>query len=96
MQNAVGEAHKKIETLHQAILAARQRVKDVVSAIEVANQNSEASQASIRDVDEALNLADRTGTQIGQYPDDAMRSVGELDQHLLNLLGGPPSDDKLL
>lgn len=80
------DAQKQLETLQGAIEEAHGKVQDSLGALDVALQNSEASQASIRDVEEAVRLAGRTGSQIGKYPDDALRSVGRLDRAMLNLL----------
>jgi len=86
VKSAIKGAMQEIDALNDAIADAQNKVEEVVTAIEVAMQNSEAALASIRDVDEALNLASKTGGLISKSPDDAMNSAGGLDGTALSLL----------
>lgn len=72
IRDAVGDS---IKTLHEA-----------ASTLDVALQNSEASQTSIRDLDEALKVTGETKILINKHPDEALGSVGEIESNILSLL----------
>ena len=86
VQRAVENAQQQLEVLSNAITDVQHRVQDSLSTMDVALQNSEAAQSTIRDVDEALHVAGHMGGQIGRAPQDALQSVGQLDRRMLNLL----------
>ena len=56
-QTSVATAQKQIEELRQAVVKTTQDVKARVDEIDVASQNQEASQSSVRDLDLAIQLS---------------------------------------
>jgi len=82
VRTAVAVARNRIEELRSAIDEAKVSVENTVVALDVAAQNSEASQASIRDVDEALKVAATTKIGIAANPEGALQSVGDLTSAL--------------
>ncbi|MBN8550736.1 MAG: hypothetical protein J0M12_15585 [Deltaproteobacteria bacterium] len=85
-RSALSKARDQVEQLKDSVHRTHQQVKSTVDAIEVAIQNSEASQASIRDVDEALRVAGDTRVGISRDPGSALQSVGNLQRKALTLL----------
>ena len=65
----------------------QKEVETAVVALDVAAQNSEAAQTSIRDLDEALRLASNTSSGISQNPEGALKSVSKVNSLMLTLLG---------
>ncbi|MCO6430562.1 MAG: hypothetical protein J5J00_06845 [Deltaproteobacteria bacterium] len=82
----VKEAERSILKLREAVQEASRSVSETASSVEVALQNLEASEATIRDVDAAIKLAGETKIGIGQDPESALESVGQLDSSALGLL----------
>jgi flagellin-like hook-associated protein FlgL len=85
-KSALSRAREQVEKLRDSVKQTQAQVKNTVDALEVALQNSEAAQTSVRDVDEALKLAGRTKADISRNPDSALESVGNLQRKALNLL----------
>ena len=58
----------------------------MITTIDVASQNTEASQVSIRDLDNALSVAVETGDLIERSPKEALQSAGALNHLSVNVL----------
>ena len=82
----VEEARTRINNLKNSVGDVSSQVKETVDTIDVAAQNGEATQSTIRDLDQALKLAGETGLTISKHPDTALGSVGRLDNRALDLL----------
>ncbi len=85
-RNVIARARQQIEQLKSSVKNTQGQVKQVVNALEVALQNSEAAETSIRDVDEALRVAGDTKIGIARNPGGALSSVGNLQKKALDLL----------
>ncbi|MBX7138195.1 MAG: hypothetical protein K1X83_09440 [Oligoflexia bacterium] len=83
---SVRAARERVEQLRADVTETRKTVESIVSTYEVAQENSAASLATIRDVDEAVRLASETHGEIAENPTDAMDSVGRIDKKVLDLL----------
>jgi flagellin len=82
----VAVAQEQIENLRGAVDKTISVLRETVSELDVATQNSEASQANVRDVNQAANLAQSTRQGIVSSPGSALGSVAALDSRVLNLL----------
>ncbi|MCB0311181.1 MAG: hypothetical protein KDD42_08095 [Bdellovibrionales bacterium] len=82
----VTAARERIEGVRRTIDQTRGAVGAIVAALDVAAQNSAASEASIRDVDQAVELASQARIGIFEDPGAALESVGDLDSRSLGLL----------
>lgn len=82
----VEKARKNIQEIKKAVDETMDAVKSTVGTVEVALQNTEASEASIRDLDQAVKLARDTKLGIKSNPVGAMGSLGKLDPKALELL----------
>jgi hypothetical protein len=82
----VAVARQQIESLRGAVDDTVQSLRKTVAELDVADQNAAASQASVRDVDLASNLAKQTGQGITASPISALGSVAALDSQILGLL----------
>lgn len=82
----VANAEARLDELRKAVDKGAGDVRSAVTQLEVAHQNNEASQVSLRDVDEALKLATDTGAVIGSDPARALGSVGHFRANALDLL----------
>ncbi|RMG39458.1 MAG: hypothetical protein D6719_13245 [Candidatus Dadabacteria bacterium] len=82
----IKKARERIEQLRNSVDSARQTVTSTVSELEVAIQNSEAAETTIRDVDQALQVASETSQVITRNPEAAINSVGDLQGKALNLV----------
>ncbi|NLF25461.1 MAG: hypothetical protein GX589_07365 [Deltaproteobacteria bacterium] len=87
VRTSIEVAQRRLQELALAIDNAKAEVKATIDTFEVASQNTEASDASIRDVDAALKLAAQTKSTIGTNPESALGSVGQIDKSAANLLG---------
>ncbi|MBX7144603.1 MAG: hypothetical protein K1X79_09150 [Oligoflexia bacterium] len=85
-RNVIAQARERLEQLKDAVKESKESVRSSVGEIEVAIANTEASGASIRDVDAALQLAANTRIGIGRDPQGALSSVGNLQKTALELL----------
>ena len=61
-------------------------IRESISTLEVAAQNSEASLSSVRGLDSAVSLADTTGVSIGLDPNEALESSSGLSPVSLRLI----------
>ncbi len=82
----IAVAWQRIEELGQAVDKNTEDIKTLSASMEVALQNSEASEASPRDLDAAIQLAGQTSLGISQNPTTAMSSVGQIPKKAVNLL----------
>ena len=84
---SIEHARKGIEDLRAHLANGVGTLKDTVTALEVARENGEASQTSLRDVEDALHLAVDTRKGIRGDPKGALDSVGNFrsTQELLDL-----------
>lgn len=82
----VQKAKKQIEELSKSVDQAAKDITLSANFTEVALQNSEAAQSSVRDLDSALQLAHSTKLAIDANPEGALASVGELGERAVNLL----------
>jgi flagellin-like hook-associated protein FlgL len=85
-QTSIQTAREQIEKLRKAVDETKDVIQEKVTEVEVAFQNKEASESSIRDLDEALRVATETQKGIGTNPDSAIRSFGGLGKGALGLL----------
>ena len=82
----VEEARRSIEQLRGQLDSGISSIRTAVSVLEVASQNVEASQTTVRDVDDALDLARLAKGGIQEDPKDAIGSVGDLTKSAPELL----------
>lgn len=82
----VAEVRERIENLSSDVSKTQTVVESVVNSLDVALQNSASAETSIRDVDQAVKLASETRLTIFGNPEDALRSVGNLNKSALGLL----------
>ena len=83
---SVEKARQGIEDLRKKLADGVDAVRTTVLAFDVAQQNNEASQSRVRDVDQALALAGDTKSEIRRDPDNALASVGDIAQQAPELL----------
>ncbi len=83
---AVAKAQQRFEELQKAVEKTSGTIQELTQTLEVAFQNSESADTSIRDLDEALKIAGQTRTVIAQEPTQALNSVGSINQKVLDLL----------
>ena len=78
---------QRIQELQVVVDEGSETLKRTVSSFEeVARENNEAAQVSIRDVNKASKLAEQTSLVIGKDPDGAWRSVGNITRTAIQLL----------
>lgn len=83
---SVAQAKARVENLQKSVDDSRDKITELVNAVDVATQNSEASKSSVRDVDAALVLARDAKGLISTNPSQAIGSVGSLTQKVFDLL----------
>lgn len=83
---SVQAARERVKELRGAVDSTLETIRSAVTELDVANQNSEAAESSLRDVDEALKLAGRMRQGISSNPASALGSFGNLDSRVLDLL----------
>lgn len=83
---AVAAARERIEGARDSVQKTREAVSQVVATYEVAIQNVESSEATVRDVDMAVKLASETRSSIFRNPEGALESAGTLTPRALELL----------
>ena len=86
VRTSVEVAQRRLEELSQAIENTKHQVKAVIDNLEVAAQNTEAADTTIRDVDAALKLAAHTKSVISANPRSALESVGRISRTAEDLL----------
>lgn len=79
-------AKKRIEQARTSVDQARNQIGNIINSLDVASQNNEASQVSLRDLDQAVKLASQTRREISSDPDEALGSVGDLGRDAKRLL----------
>lgn len=83
---ALKKAQEQLYELKAAVGESRQSVESVLNEVDVALQNSEASQVSVRELDEALQIAKSTRTGISENPQKALSSYTGFSKRALSLL----------
>lgn len=83
---SVQSAQESILKLKDAVESANKNISSAAATIDVALQNNEASEVSIRDLDQALKKATETRSVISANPDKAIQSLGNLSANSLGLL----------
>jgi flagellin-like hook-associated protein FlgL len=83
---SINNALESINKLREAVQATSKNVESAATELDIALQNSEASEASIRDLDKALKVATETRTVIISDPQKALVSLNKLDEKSLGLL----------
>ncbi len=84
---SIDSARQRLESLKEAVERSKSEVVEVVNAVDVALQNTEASSASIRDVDAALELSGKLRGSIDSQPDAAL-NANNFTEASLELLKG--------
>ena len=82
----IESAKKRLEETRSTTNDARIEVGNIISNLDVAAQNSEAAQTSVRDLDQAVQLATLARTEISIDPEEALGSVGDLGRRATRLL----------
>lgn len=82
----IKKAQEQIERLKNSVAEVKEQVKSKADEIDVMVQNTEASFASVRDLDQAIQLAGNTKVGIKTDPERALSSLGKLDSSALRLL----------
>ncbi len=85
-KTVIETAKRQIEELHRSIEASRGQVQDLVDRADVAAQNNEAAQSSVRNLDAALTLAGDAQKGIEENPRDAMQSLNKMHDVVHDLL----------
>ncbi|MCB0338023.1 MAG: hypothetical protein KDD53_00395 [Bdellovibrionales bacterium] len=82
----VERAVRQLKDLSERVNNSSENIRSRLSELEVAAQNSEASQSSIRDVDQALRLGADIAGRIGGDPQNALGSFSQLTAESADLL----------
>jgi hypothetical protein len=85
VRTSVALAKEKVESLRSKISEAKDQIKSTMAAMDVAIQNSESSQSSLRDVEGALQLATKTSGFLTDNPETAF-NVSRVKPEALKLL----------
>ena len=85
---AVNRSQEQLRTLQESLKGVSERAQSMMAELDVASQNAEASNASLRDVESALHFAGATRISIAEHPQEALGSVGRLGAFALSLLKG--------
>jgi len=83
---SVARVQERVEKIQANIKEATKEIQSLITTIDVASQNTEASQVSIRDLDNALSVAVETGDLIERSPEEALQSAGALSHFSVNVL----------
>lgn len=86
VRRSVEEARREIESIQAKIDAGRADAARVLTELEVASENREASQSSVRDLDGALSLASQAGRQIALNPEQAQAASTNIAVAAVRLL----------
>lgn len=73
---SVQKARARVEDLRGSLDGATSQIRSAAATLEVAIQNGEAAESTIRDVEEALSVVSQTSERISQDPERALNSVG--------------------
>ncbi len=79
-RRVVQAANQRVKELQNTVSQAKEQVGNVVAEIEVALANQEASTSTVRDVDKALSVVNELGGRILAKPEEALSSVGSIEQ----------------
>lgn len=71
---AIKSSQRQLSSLRESIDQSRHQVQQVFGELDVARENLEASQSSIRDVEEAASVIQTLGSSIGKDPEVAIRA----------------------
>ena len=85
IRETVAAARQLVDEVRQSVGNVQKDVVSSVNALDVAAQNSEASQSSIRDLDAAFKLANDMSSGIATHPDEAF-AVNKFSSRLLSLI----------
>lgn len=80
---AIKIAEAQFEELQKSLESVVTEVRSSASDVDVAVQNSESTETSVRDVDKALKLAGDTTAEIVAHPREALGSAGAVNAGLL-------------
>lgn len=83
---AVLRSQEQIQSLREALNETTKKLTQIAAEVDIAAQNIESSNATIREVESALSMAGKTGTNINENPNEALGSVGKLDFYSIGLL----------
>jgi hypothetical protein len=82
----VAKARARIDDMRKAMQQSNETLKGAVLSYEIAQQNTEASKASVRDVDAAAKLAGAAETKIFSNPATALDAIGDVSPKALDLV----------
>ncbi len=85
-RTAVARAQAQLEDLQSAVNISKVTIESAVTQLEIAWQNSEASRSSVRDLEEAMQLAGFTSNSIGADPSGAVNSHKRVNNSVVELL----------
>lgn len=85
-RSTIEKAQTQVNDLKSKVHESRNAIHQTVAALDVALQNTEASSASVRDLDQALRLAGNTKFNINSDPAGAIGSLDKLGRQALDLL----------
>jgi len=85
-RTTIAEVRQSIERLRSAVDGVQTAVRSNVTALDVALQNREASNTSIRDLDQALKITGQTRQEINRDPKTAIDSFSPKQSGILGLL----------
>ncbi|NDC37351.1 MAG: hypothetical protein EBZ48_04790 [Proteobacteria bacterium] len=86
VRGAIERAQRQVEELKQAVGDSRKTVEATLNEVDVALQNAEAAQVSVRDLDAALQLVGRTSSVIRSNPASALSAYRGFRDGALELL----------
>lgn len=86
IRTSVAMAKDRVSELRSKLSEAKNQIQSSVTALEVALENSESATSSVRDVDDALKLANTTGSLIKGEKPDRVVNISRLSTASLELL----------
>ena len=78
----IEKVRARLETVSDSLNSTKGEVESVIKELAVANENSEASNASVRDVDQALELADKLRGSFAARHQQAVNASGVTPESL--------------
>lgn len=85
-QDKVSATQHQVNTLHQTVDKAAAEISKTVTSFEVVNENQQAATADVRDVEAAIDLANKLSEQIRLNREESFASFGNLDLNSARLL----------
>ncbi len=82
----VARARERIEDMRRSMRESSETLKNAVLSYEIAQQNSEAALASVRDVDAAAKLASKMQASIFSDPNVALDAIGQVSPKVADLV----------